>query len=393
MKTINIFVNSFPKTSETFIFNKVLMLLKNGFKVNVITSVIDVNSKLEIKELSIYKSFRIVLNPLKSRFTITVLYKLLLSKNFLKVLFLNKGSLKKRYKDYLSLVTLKMFTPDIIHFEFSGLGFQYLHLFDKLEGVTLVSSFRGAAENITPLINSKRRLEFPDYLEKIDICHCVSKKMAFILSKYGFDKSKEFINYPSVDIDKFKFIKEYDFNPKNTIKIISIGRLHWKKGIDIALLALSKLKKKGFNFTYTLVGDGGEYEKLKFLTSYFGLENEVKFVGYKSPQEVSDLLLKSQLFLLPSYSEGLANSALEAMSCGIPVISARAGGLEEAISHKESGLLFNVGDVEDLYSNLVSVFELSHNLKYIRKNARQTVENNFDLRIQSEKFKELYLNI
>ena len=49
MKTINIFVNSFPKTSETFIFNKVLMLLKNGFKVNVITSVIDVNSKLEIK--------------------------------------------------------------------------------------------------------------------------------------------------------------------------------------------------------------------------------------------------------------------------------------------------------------------------------------------------------
>jgi colanic acid/amylovoran biosynthesis glycosyltransferase len=393
MKTINIFVNSFPKTSETFIFNKVLMLLKNGFKVNVITSVIDVNSKLEIKELLIYKSFRIVLNPQKSRFTIPVLFKLLLSKNFLKVLFLNKGSLKKRYKDYLSLVTLKMFTPDIIHFEFSGLGFQYLHLFDKLEGVTLVSSFRGAAENITPLINSKRRLEFPNYLEKIDICHCVSKKMAFTLSKYGFDKSKEFINYPSIDIDKFKFIKEYDFNPKNTIKIISIGRLHWKKGIDIALLALSKLKKKGFNFTYTLVGDGGEYEKLKFLTSYFGLENEVKFVGYKSPQEVSDLLLKSQLFLLPSYSEGLANSALEAMSCGIPVISARAGGLEEAISHKESGLLFNVGDVEDLYSNLVSVFELSHNLKYIRKNARQTVENNFDLRIQSEKFKELYLNI
>lgn len=393
MKTINLFVNSFPKTSETFIYNKVLMLLKNNFKVNVITYKIDFTSKLEIKDLYKYDFFQVIINPIKSRFDVTLICKSILSKEFWKMLFTYKGNLKKSYKEFLLKFTLKMFSPDIIHFEFSGIGFQYLHLFDEFKNITLVSSFRGAAENITPLINSKRRLEFPSYLQKIHICHCVSKKMAYNLSKYGLEKNKEFINYPSIDINKFKFNNDYEFNTRNTIKILSVGRLHWKKGIDISLLALSKLKNKGFKFTYTLVGEGVEYEKLKFLTSHFDLDNEVKFIGYKNPQEVSDLLKVSQLFLLPSFSEGLANSALEAMSCGVPVISAKAGGLEEAIINKESGLLFNVGDVEDLYSKLVSVFELSYDLNTMRENARKTVETKFDLRIQSERFKELYKKI
>jgi colanic acid/amylovoran biosynthesis glycosyltransferase len=393
MKTINLFVNSFPKNSETFIYNKVSMLLKNGFTVNVIASEIDLNSNLNISDLKSNKSFRIITNPLKLRFTINIFLRAIFSKSFWIELQTNNGNIRKSYKDFILLSTLRKFSPDIIHFEFSGLGFQYLHLFKKLSGITLVSSFRGAAENITPIVNSKRRLEFPYFLDEIDFCHCVSKKMALTLGKYGLDRSKVFINYPSIDIDKFRFIEEYNFNSNYKIRIISVGRLHWKKGIDIAILALRKLKEKGFNFTYTIVGDGTEYEKLKFLTSNFELENEIEFVGYKSPKEVSELLSKSHLFLLPSYSEGLANSVLEAMSTGIPVVSARAGGLEEAINHMESGFLFNVGDVNGLYSSLLSLFKHSYDLNAIRKNARQTIENKFDIHSQSDKFKNLYQNI
>jgi colanic acid/amylovoran biosynthesis glycosyltransferase len=393
MKTINIFVNSFPKTSETFIYNKVKMLLINGFKINLIVSEIEKNSTYFYEDISEFNNFKIVLSPLSRTYALSNILRALISLKFWKLLLKSNFNIKLSYKSYLCKKTLNLFKPDIIHFEFSGIGFNYLHYLDELKGVKIVSSFRGAAEKIKPLTNKKRDTDFPLFLKKIDACHCVSIDMHNHLKRYSIDENKVFINYPSIDLSRFNYLNNYSFDLNKEIKIISIGRLHWKKGIDLALLSLYKLKQKGFNFTYTLVGDGPEYEKLKFMTENLGLGKEVKFLGFKSSKEVSTLLLNSNLFLLPSYSEGLANSALEAMSSGIPVIAAKAGGMEEAIIHEKSGFLFEIGDVDGLYNNLLKVFENNFDLNKIRLKARETVEKKFDIKIQSEKFKTFYQNL
>lgn len=208
------------------------------------------------------------------------------------------------------------------------------------------------------------------------------------LQNYGASKDKLFLNYPSIETKRFSFLKKYTF--KNEPTIISVGRLHWKKGIDIALLALSKLKQEGFNFTYKIIGNGNEYEKLKFLTTKLNLTENVIFEGFCSSKEVAEKLKNAQLFLLPSYSEGLSNSALEAMCSGIPIVSSKAGGMEEAITHKQNGFLFEIGDSEELYTILKDILNNKFDLEKIRTNASLTVSNKFNLSIQEEKFKTFY---
>ena len=356
MKTINIFVNSFPKTSETFIYNKVKMLLISEFKINLIVSKIETKSTSFYEDISGFDNFKIILNPLSKMYSPSIILRTMFCLNFWILLIKSNFNLKFSYKNFLCTKTLNLFNPDIIHFEFSGIGFNYLPYLDRLKDIKIVSSFRGTAEKITPLTNKKREIDFPLYLEKVDACHCVSKDMHNHLKRYSIDENKVFINYPSIDLSRFNYLNNYSFDFNKEIKIISIGRLQWIKGIDLALLSLYKLKQKGFNFTYTLVGNGPEYEKLKFMTESLGLGKEVQFLGFKSSKEVSILLKNSNLFLLPSYSEGLANSALEAMSSGIPVISAKAGGMEEAIIHEESGFLFEIGDVYGLYKQSLENF-------------------------------------
>ncbi len=393
MKTINIFVNSFPKISETFIYNKVKSLLENDFRINVITTRIESSSDDFYQSLSHFENFNIVEAPINGAFNLSTLLKAIFSGKFWSTLIEKKFDFRSSYKEYLQKKTLKMFNPDIIHFEFSGIGFQYLPYLDDIEGVKKVSSFRGAAEKIKPLIDAKRFNEFPNFLKSLDAYHCVSNNMVDELEKFDIDRGKAFVNYPSIDSEKFEYSLEYSFNPNEQVKIISVGRLHWKKGIDIALLALSKLKKQGHFFKYYLVGDGFEFEKLKFMSKNLNLENEVVFLGYKSSVEVSQLLKESDLFLLPSYSEGLSNSALEAMCCGIPVVSSRAGGMNEAIDDDQNGFLFDLGDVDGLYLKLKAIFENTYDLEATRMNAHNTVKERFELKIQSEKFKQFYLDM
>lgn len=393
MKKINIFVNNFPKTSETFIYNKVKSLLENGFDVNLIVSQLENDAKGFYKDLNHHKNFKLRVAYINKAKNIKTIVNTLFSLNFYKIFFKNNLSLKQSYKEYLSLKTLNLSNPDIIHFEFSGIGFQYLPYLKQLKNIKIGSSFRGTPEKIKPLIDEKRRADFPIFLKHLDYCHCVSNNMAKELNQFNVNKEKVFINYPSINVNLFSYKDDFTFDTKTEINIISVGRLHWIKGIDIALLALQKLKENGYKFKYHLIGDGPEFEKLKFMTHNLNLTDEVVFLGFQPANKVSEYLKNAQLFLLPSYSEGLSNSALEAMCTGLPILSAKAGGMEEAITHQKNGFLFEIGDINELYLNLKSIFENKYDLNKIRLNASETVINKFNLKKQSNKFKELYFSL
>lgn len=388
MKTINIFVNTFPKISESFIYNKIESLVDSDYKINLI-----VTNKGDLSKIKHRNNLKIIKSPISKSRQISTLLVSFLSFSFWKIFVKRRFLFKESYKDFLFKKGLKIGNPDIIHFEFSGIGFQYLPYFNSIKNVKIVSSFRGTAEKLTPLVDEKRYKEFPFFLKALDVCHCVTMDMANDLEKFNICKDKIFINYPSINVNNFNFVSDYIPNFKDKVNIISVGRLHWIKGIDIALLALSKLKETGVKFSYTIVGEGVEYDKLLFLSKKLNLDKEVYFVGYKNASEVSSLLKQSQIFLLPSYSEGMSNSALEAMCSGIPVISTRSGGMEEAIIHTENGFLFDIGDVEALTSILIDVFNGVYDLDKIRFNANKTVMKKFRLKNQTDKFLELYKSL
>ena len=116
-----------------------------------------------------------------------------------------------------------------------------------------------------------------------------------------------------------------------------------------------------------VVGDGPERRASENLCIEKGIEDKVKFLG--NSNEVDKVLCFSDLFLLPSEKESFGLAALEAMACGVPVISSNTGGLPEVNIHGESGFLSNVGDVEEMAENRIKILKDDKTLAQFKKQA------------------------
>lgn len=120
-------------------------------------------------------------------------------------------------------------------------------------------------------------------------------------------------------------------------KIIFVGRLICGKGVQDLFVAFSHLSEK--DVTLKIVGDGSYRQNLEKLAKKLRIQERVFFVGHKEKEEVYNLLAESDLFINPSYSEGLPTTILEAGAVGLPVIATDVGGTSDIINDRETGLL------------------------------------------------------
>ena len=131
------------------------------------------------------------------------------------------------------------------------------------------------------------------------------------------------------------------------VRFATIGSLIPRKGLNIVIQALSKLKNLE-NIELVIIGEGQEKETLKSLTLQLGLSDYVRFLGNVPPSYIPGELANTDVFVLTSFSEGRPNVVLEAMAAGVPVIASNIDGVNELIQDDETGLLFDPGDVECL---------------------------------------------
>lgn len=140
-----------------------------------------------------------------------------------------------------------------------------------------------------------------------------------------------------VDINEFKPVKN---KKDNLLKIVSTGRLIERKGYDYLIKALHKMP----NIELTLIGGGNKKDGLKELAKKLNVK--VKFLGEKKHSEIAKLLPTFDIFVLPSLNEGMSNSILEAMACGLPIITTNTGGSKELI--KENGIIIKMKDSKSI---------------------------------------------
>jgi len=126
-----------------------------------------------------------------------------------------------------------------------------------------------------------------------------------------------------------------------------------------------------------MVGDGPEKEKAEILCQELGIHDKVIFFG--NSNEIDKILLLTDLFLLPSETESFGLAALEAMACGVPVISSNSGGLPEVNFDGFSGYLSNVGDVDEMASNAIKILKSDAVLNEFKNNALE-VAKKFDIK-------------
>lgn len=125
-----------------------------------------------------------------------------------------------------------------------------------------------------------------------------------------------------------------------------------------------------------LIGDGPERQNMEELCRELKLCSEIRFLGKQDA--IEELLAVSDVFLIPSESESFGLAALEAMACEVPVISSNAGGLPEVNIHGVTGFLSNIGDIDDMVKNTLTILKDEEVLAKFKRNAQEQAAN-FDL--------------
>jgi N-acetyl-alpha-D-glucosaminyl L-malate synthase BshA len=137
-----------------------------------------------------------------------------------------------------------------------------------------------------------------------------------------------------------------------------------------------------------MVGDGPEKEKAEKMCRKLGISDKVIFFG--NSNEIDRILCLTDLFLLPSETESFGLAALEAMACGVPVISSNSGGLPEVNLDGVSGYLSDVGEIDEMAKNALKILKEDSVLAEFKKNAFHVAEN-FDIKNILPIYEALYL--
>lgn len=178
------------------------------------------------------------------------------------------------------------------------------------------------------------------------------------------------------------------------VNVLFLGVLIQRKGVTDLLQAVKKLvdgkKLEGIHVRFHIGGTGQEEEALKQYVRENQLDGYVDFLGWVDGETKKKVMETNQIFILPSYNEGLPIAILEAISYGMPVIATNVGCIAEAVLEGENGFLFNPGDV-DGYANALQRLITDYPLRQLMaKRSRELAEKEFDERKYFIKLAEVF---
>jgi len=385
--TIGIVLSQPPVYSETFFNSKIKGLQESGFQVVLFVNS-NPNSFSSCKTIVAPEWHKSLLNKLCLIFW--MLFKVI--QNFNSVFtFINLERKANRswiqiFKNIFTNIHLLASKLNWLHFGFSTLSIQS-ECVAKAIGAKMAVSLRGFDIDVFPL---KHPGCYKLLWQQVDKVHVISDYLLQRAYQLGLSKETEVqIITPAVNIEKFNFKHEKVF--LNSIKFLTVARLHWIKGLTETLVALAILKLKGVNFSYTIIGSGALLESLSFTIYQLNLSDSVKLIGQKSDDEVLDELKNTDYYIQYSYSEGFCNAVLEAQAVGALCIVSDGGGLVENIVNKETGWVILKRQPKLLAESIFEIINLPDSYKIkVRNQARNRVESYFSLDQNKLAFKSFY---
>lgn len=281
---------------------------------------------------------------------------------------------------------------DVVYFPWNSAAIEHLPMFEW--GMPTVISCRGSQVNVAP--HNPQRAALRDGLRetfaKASAVHCVSQSILSEALQYGLDPRKARVIHPAVDIDFFTPAAAGE-RQDHRFHIITTGSLIWRKGYEYALTAMRRLQERRLPVQFEIIGDGPERQRLLYTIEDLGLQDCVRPAGRLPPEAVRQRLQAADAFLLSSLSEGLSNAALEAMACGLPVVTTDVGGMREAIRDGVEGLLTPPRDPMALAQALEQLWRDPDLRVRLGAAGRQRVVRDFNLSDQTAQFLELFASL
>lgn len=212
-------------------------------------------------------------------------------------------------------------------------------------------------------------------LKEADQIRALGLKQPIVIAPNGLNPA-EFPKPPNANVPiDTPLIKNLS---KNFNRLLFLGRLHPKKGLDLLLLAWAKLSTLTKDWQLVIAGpdEQGHLAQIRALAQSLGLENQIVFSGPVTGSTKINLLHSADLFVLPSRSEGFSMSILEAMACELPVIATQACNFPD-LSSEQAGWECET-TVDSLASALRNALECGEGERKQRGlNGRRLVENHY----------------
>jgi glycosyltransferase involved in cell wall biosynthesis len=170
-----------------------------------------------------------------------------------------------------------------------------------------------------------------------------------------------------------------------------VARLSPEKDIESLLKATALAAREDADLRLEVAGDGPCMAELRRAAAGFGIDGRVRFLG--EVRDVPALLARAGLFVLPSRTEGVSLTLLEAMASGLAVVATRVGGTPEVVAHGETGLLVPPGDPAALAAAVLRLRRDAFERERMGRAGRLRVERRFDVRRMTAAYERLYLGL
>ncbi len=392
-KALGMVLKGYPRISETFISNEILLLERMGFSIHIFSmrhprepfshqSVKQIQARADylpqtlIRPLPVFLYYNIPLFIQKPKTYLGALKtafrrfcrtrKSATFKHLLQAGYLVKKLLPQAHVDHFhahfahSPTSVAMFAAQLAETEFS---------------------FTGHAKDV--YTQDRRQLKEKIHLARFVIT-CTEYNRRYLKQVAGTGQTPIYRVYHGIDLGLFAWDNQVNERPSAPYQLLTVARIAPKKGLPTVYQALKILKDQGLDFQHRLIGDGEDREKILALIKTLGLADQCQWLGTLAHEEVLDHYRSSDLFVLGCQIEpngdrdGIPNVLVEAMAVGLPVVATDISAIPELVDSETSGLLVPSKSPEALAKAMQRLLSDSALRAQVIPKAREKVAAAFD---------------
>ena len=258
----------------------------------------------------------------------------------------------------------------------------YMHFLKSVHNVKVISTLHGCF--------SDKKIFTKRIYKDIDIIACGSIVKDVFVKNYNINEKRVAVIHNAVKRENQKSI---DFGIdkvrlKSSKKIAYIGRLADEKGVNLLIQAMPIILKSIKNSCLIIVGDGPLRTELENEAKELNVDKSVFFLGYYD--KIQNIIQQVDLVVLPSYTEGLPLTPIEAFAYGKPVVATAAGGTVEIVEDNKNGFLVPVGSIDILAKKIQEVLKDDKLYKQMCIEAKKSYEKEYTFEVFKNKILEYY---
>jgi glycosyltransferase involved in cell wall biosynthesis len=282
---------------------------------------------------------------------------------------------------FYSIYKLLFYDYDIVHAHYVPHSALVPAMMKRIKKKPLTVTFHGTDARIFPWKNRINRMLTMFVVNRSDRIIARSEEMKSVLEKLGCPGKKIVVISAGVDtslfhpIDKNKARTDIGL-PVDKHIVLYVGRLHEMKGVNDIYACAERMSE----ILFVMVGDGAIKTNV----------GNCIFAGTKKYDEIPAWMSAADILMLPSYSEGLPNVVMEALSCGTPAIVTDVGGCPEVVKDGETGFVVPVGDVNALVERITYLLndrEMTERMSHI---GRMDMIERYDRAMLMDRLKAVY---